>query len=259
MKQWLVLFEKELLEMARNYKWVWVPLTFILIGINQPISSYYMPQIIDMLGGLPDGAVIKLPEPAAGEVLVKGLSQYTTLGVLIIILTSMGMIAGERKSGVAALILVKPVSYSSFVTSKWAGAFFLMAVSFLAGYFATWYYTGVLYDWIGLDLFFKSLFLYVLWFTFVLTITIFFSASFFSAGTAGFLSVATTLLISLISSSLSHWLKWSPSRLTDYANQLLVSGDFSKALLPAVLLTVSGIVVLLAVSILVFRKKELAA
>jgi hypothetical protein len=31
----------------------------------KPISSYYMPQILDSLGSLPNGAVIKIPTPSA--------------------------------------------------------------------------------------------------------------------------------------------------------------------------------------------------
>ena len=114
MSQWLTLFQKEIFEMWRNFKWIWVPITFILLGVSEPLTSYYMKHILDSLGGLPEGAVIDIPTPTAGAVLASGLSQYTTLGVLIIVLSTMGIIAGERKSGVAAMILVKPVSYLFF-------------------------------------------------------------------------------------------------------------------------------------------------
>lgn len=259
MKQWSVLLKKEILEMARNFKWIWVPLTFIIIGINQPISSYYLPEIIDSLGGLPEGTVIKIPDPSAEEVLIKGLSQYTTIGVLIIILITMGILAGERKSGVAAMILVKPVSYASFVTAKWTGGLLLIFLSFFAGFTATWYYTGVLYDWVDVGLSFQTFLFYLLWLIFVITVTLFFSSALLSAGMAGFLAIAVTMIVSLISSSFSYWLKWSPSRLTAEANNLLLTGEFSKSALAAGLLTGGMIILLLFASIFVFRKKELAA
>lgn len=259
MSKWMTLFEKELLEMARNFKLLWVPLTFIVLGINQPLSSYYLPQIIDTLGGLPKGTVFKIPEPTAAEVLVKGLSQFSTYGVLIIILTTIGLIAGERKSGVAAMILVKPVSYPAFVTAKWMGSLTLMVVSFFVGYLVAWYYTGVLYDWIPFELFFQTYLLYALWFTVVLTIALFFSATLLSSGIAGFLTVFSVMIISIVSSSLSTWLKWSPSKLPDYANMLLLSGNLGKATMPTGLLAVALIIVLLAGCVVIFRKKELAA
>jgi ABC-2 type transport system permease protein len=258
MSQWLTLLQKEIVEMWRNFKWIWVPITFVLIGVQKPISSYYLPQILDSLGGLPEGAVIKIPTPTASEVLISGLSEYVTLGVLIIVLTTMGVIASERKSGVAAMILVKPVSYSSFVTAKWAGGLLLLWLSFFIGYLATWYYTGILFDWIPFVDFFQSFIFYGLWFTVILTITVFFSASLLAPGIAGFSSLAVVIIISLVSSSLSKWLKWSPAQLTSYANEILMSKGIPDHTFPASLIAIACIVVLLSASILIFRKKELA-
>jgi ABC-2 type transport system permease protein len=258
MSQWLTLFQKEIVEMWRNFKWIWVPITFILLGVSKPVTTYFTPQILKSVG-VPKGAKIELPMPSAPEVLIQSLSQYTSFGVLIIVLTAMGIIAAERKSGVAAMILVKPVSYPSFVTAKWTGALLLAWLSFFVGYLASWYYTGVLFDWVPLGDFFQSFFIYGLWLTVVLTITLFFSSALLSPGAAGFLSLAATIIVSLVSSTLSNVLEWSPSQLTGYADQILLSKGISDDLLPASLLSVVIIIVLLIVSVVVFRKKELAA
>ncbi|HJV17242.1 MAG TPA: ABC transporter permease subunit [Bacillales bacterium] len=259
MNQWLTLFQKELVEMWRNFKWIWVPITFILLGVKEPLSNYYLPQIIDSLGGLPEGAVIKLPTPTAAEVLVQGLSQYTSIGVLIIILTTMGILSGERKSGVAAMILVKPVTYHSFVSAKWAGGLVILWLSFFVGYLATWYYTGILFDWISMADFLKSFIYYGLWLTFVLTMTVFFSASFLIPGVAGFISITAVIILSLGSSTFSKWLSWSPAQLPDYANTFLMSGSLSSYLFPSILINLICILMLLFLSILIFKKKELSS
>lgn len=259
MSQWMTLLQKELLEMWRNFKWIWVPITFILIGVQEPLTSYYLPQIIDSLGGMPEGTVIKIPLPTAAEVLISGLGQYTTLGVLIIVLTSMGLISAERRSGVAAMILVKPVSYKSFVTAKWAGGLILMWISFFVGYISTWYYTGLLFEWVPFTDFFLSFFLYGLWLTVILTITLFFSASLLAPGMAGFISLTVVIVLSLLSSFFSNWLKWSPTQLTSYANEVLLLGGIPDNTLLAGLLAGICIVLLLVFSIMIFRKKELAS
>lgn len=259
MNQWLTLFQKELVEMWRNFKWIWVPIIFILLGVSEPLSSYFMPQIIDSLGGLPEGTVIEIPPPTASEVLIQGLGQYTTIGVLIIVLSTMGIIAAERKSGVAAMILVKPVSYFSFVTAKWAGGLLLVWLSLLIGYIATWYYTGILFDWIPIDVCFQSYLLYGLWLTVVLTLTVFFSASLLTPGIAGFNSLAVVFVFTLVAGALSNWLEWSPSQLTNYANEVLLSRGIPEDTLPASLLTLACIIILLWFSVFIFRKKELAS
>jgi ABC-2 type transport system permease protein len=258
MSQWLTLLQKEMLESWRNFKWIWVPITFILIGVQIPITDYYLPQIIDSLGGMPKGAVINIPTPSAGEVLVQSLGQYTTIGVLIIVLSTMGIIAAERKSGVAAMILVKSVSYRSYVTAKWFGSLILMWFSFFIGYAATWYYTGILFKWVPAADFFQSFFIYGLWLTVILTITVFFSAALLSPGIAGFVSLAVIIVLSLVTSSLSHWLEWSPAQLGTYASEILLSKGISDYLLPTSLLAGLLLVILLVLSIVIFRKKELA-
>ncbi len=259
MRQWVVLLQKELLEMWRNFKWIWVPITFILIGVQQPISTYYMPQILDSLGGMPKGMVLKLPTPTAPEVLVQGLSQYTSLGVLIIVLSTMGIIASERKSGVAAMILVKPVSYPSFVTAKWAGGLLLVWVSFFIGYLATWYYTGILFDWVPVGDSLLAYLYYGLWLTVILTLTLFFSASFLAPGIAAFISLAVTIVLSLVTSTLSNRLEWSPARLTTYANEIILKKGISEYALPTTLISILLIILCLIFSIIIFRKKELAS
>lgn len=259
MSQWFTLFQKELLEMWRNYKWIWVPITYILLGVSEPLTTYYMPQLIKSFGGLPNGAVFEIPAPTAAEVYIQGLSQYSTIGILVIVLSTMGIIASERKSGVAAMILVKPVSYLSFVTAKWAGGLLLLWLSFLIGSISTWYYTGILFAWIPAVDFIQSFLLYGLWLTVVLTLTVFFSASLITPGLAGFLSLAIVIIFSIISGSLSTWLDWSPAQLTSYGNEVLLSKSVPEQIIPTSIIAFVSIIVLLVFSVFIFRKKELAS
>ncbi|MDP4163255.1 MAG: ABC-2 transporter permease [Bacillota bacterium] len=259
MSQWFVLLQKEILEMWRNLKWVWVPITFILLGVKDPISSYYMPQIIKAMGGLPKGAVFKLPPPTAVEIFVKGMGQFNTIGVLIMVLTTMGVIAAERKSGVAAMILVKPVSYTAFITSKWAGSLLLMLFSFFMGSIATWYYTGILFKWIPMADFFGSFLLYAVWFVVAISITVFFSSVLLAPGAAGFISLAVVGLIGILSSLLSKWMERSPAQLADYANQLLAGQSLPDQTWISLFISFVLIIVLLIGSIFIFGKKELAS
>lgn len=258
MKQWLTIFQKENLEMWRNFKWIWFPISFVLLGVSEPLSVYYMPQIIDSLGGMPEGTVIEIPTPAAPEILFQSISQFNTIGLLIIVLASMGLISAERKSGVAELILVKPVSYISYITAKWAAALFLVWGSLFLGLIASWYYVMILFETVPVVDLFSAFAVYGLWLSFVLTITIFYNACFKSPGVVGFISMATIIVLSLISGALSHWLDWSPAQLSSYSNIILVSGELPEGTIGAIILSISGIMILLFLSIIFFRKKELA-
>ncbi|MBY0124523.1 ABC transporter permease [Bacillus sp. S/N-304-OC-R1] len=258
MRQWQVLFNKEMVEMARNFKWIWVPIVFILIAVKEPLTLYYLPQILDSLGGLPDGAIIQLPVPSASEVLISILSQINTLGVLIIVLASMGIIAAERKSGVAGLILVKPVSYSAYITAKWAGAMLLLWISFFLAYVFSWYYVVILFEAVPFTDFILSFILNGIWLSFVLTLTIFFNALYKSPGAVGFVTLLTVIFVSLITNLFAKWLEWSPAQLPAYTSQFLFSGVFSTEAIISMILAIVAIVVLLAGSVQIFMRKELA-
>jgi ABC-2 type transport system permease protein len=140
----LVLWKKEWTEAIRTSKIIWLPAVFVLLGIAQPITAKFMPDILKSAGNLPAGTVIEIPVAQPGEVLGQTLGQFGTLGVLAICLAFMGMLSGERRSGTAAWILVKPVSAYAYAAAKWAVSTILTLGSFGLGYAAAWYETSVL-------------------------------------------------------------------------------------------------------------------
>lgn len=173
MTQWTVLYQKEITAMVRNYKILWIPIVFILLGVMQPVSSYYMPEILDTFGGLPEGTILEMPTPTGAEVLMNVLSNYGMLGVLILVLSAMGIVSEEKQSGVAAMVMIKPVSYSSYILSKWAGLLTITFVSLLIGYVASWYYTSLLIETVAFERVFQSVVIYSIWLVFVVTLTLF--------------------------------------------------------------------------------------
>src|SRR5690625_4798729 len=148
MRQWQTLVKKELLGNFRDRKWIWVPIVLILLAVMDPVSNYYLPQILDAVGGLPDGAIFEMPQVTGIDAITMSISQLSSLGILIFVLISMGTIAGERKSGIAELILVKPISYTAYIMSKWTALLALVLVSYIVSMLFAWYYIGMLYEFI---------------------------------------------------------------------------------------------------------------
>ncbi|MDO6448746.1 ABC transporter permease [Oceanobacillus profundus] len=256
--QWMTLFNKEMMENWRNKKWIWVPLVLILLAILDPISNYYLPQIIEAVGGLPDGAIINLPEFAPADVVMMSLSQLSSLGVLVIVLMAMGTIASERKSGVSELILVKPVSYRNYITAKWAALLALVWAALFVGLLASWYYTNILYG----DLSFKSFLLififYGLWLTFVISIVIFYNTLVKTPGLVAFLSILTIMGMSIVTQIFGHILEWSPNNLSSYIYEMVIAGEVSSDLVATSAITIAFSLILLVASIFTFKAKELA-
>lgn len=257
MTQWTVLYRKEMTEMVRNYKIVWIPIVFILLGVMQPISSYYMPEILDKFGGLPEGTILEMPTPTGAEVLMTVLSNYGMLGVLILVLSAMGVVSAERQSGVAGMVMIKPVPYSSYILSKWAGLLTITFISLFIGYVASWYYTSILIETVAFERIFQSVLIYSIWLVLVVTLTLLFSTIMKGNGGVAFITIFVVFAISMITSTLGKYMKWSPVTMTEHAGKVLLSGELDSSFLLAFITTIAIIIVLLISSIQIFKQKEL--
>ncbi|OMF34746.1 hypothetical protein BK133_12040 [Paenibacillus sp. FSL H8-0548] len=249
--------EKELLELVRSFKLLWVPLVFILLGIMQPVTTYYMPVILMQTGGLPEGTVIEMPMPLGAEVLAQTLQQFSTIGILVLVLVCMGTVSSERNSGAASLILVKPISVLAFIGSKWTAMLILTWGSLSTGYLASWYYTGLLIGTVPFAKMASSLLVYGLWLTFVITVTILFSSLLRSPAAAAFCAIGGTLALSLLISLFPKALGWSPGALSGFASQAVVSeitnsGRFGLA----IVVTVISIAVFVLISSAVLKRSS---
>lgn len=244
MRTWRILLQKELLESVRNFRWLWIPLVFLMLGIMNPITNYYMPQILEA-SGLSAEVAAQIPVPGPEETLVKSLSQYGTLGILILVIAFMGIVSSERQSGSAIMILVKPVSHTSYIMAKWTAMAMITLGSFAFAHMGTWYYTGVLFDWVSFGLVLKSSLIYSLWLILILTLTILLSSFLRSTGGVAFVTLALAAILSLLTELLGDVMKWSPARLTGEAGQILMTGQASEHLWLSIAVSAALIVVLL--------------
>ncbi|WP_100399056.1 ABC transporter permease [Bacillus sp. FJAT-44742] len=259
MNQWIQLWKKECLEMWRNFKWIWMPLVFIILGLTEPLSTYYMPVIMESVGGLPEGAVFEMPMPSPGEVLMMTTSQFNMLGILVIVFASMGLISSERRSGVAGLILVRPVPHASYVTAKWAGMIVLGWLSLFLGYLASWYYTNLLFGSLSFGVMLNSFLLYGLWFTFIITLTVFFNALSKISGLVAFATLTSVIGLSITTSVLEQWMTWSPAMALDLVGTMAMEGRLDTSFALVLVVTLVSVIALLAAASFVLKNKEMAS
>lgn len=239
--------------MWRNYKWIWLPLVFILLGILQPISTYFMPEILESLGGLPEGAVIEIPLPSAGAMLANTLSQFNSMGVLVIVLAFMGIVASEFTSGVVHMIMVKPVKFYHYILGKWLAAVTLVICALLLGYTAAWYYTDLLFEPIDFMLVVNSFVVYSIWLTVIISIVLFFSTILKSQGSIAFLSLLITIVLSVLPAIVPKLLKYSPGTLADYAYSIVQQGMVEGGWIITIFIAFATIVTLLFAAVFLYK------
>ncbi|WP_033542391.1 ABC transporter permease subunit [Planococcus sp. CAU13] len=230
MKQFAILMKKEWRENLRNFKLFWIPAVFILLGIMEPVTNYFLPQILDSVGNLPEGTVLEFPTPEPEQILVAVMGQYQLLGLLILALAYMGTIAGERRSGTATLLYVRPLSFPAYFMSKWMMASIIALLSVWLGFLSGYYYTYLLFGGVDLTGFAQFAATYSLWILLVISIILLASAWMPNAGLAAAFSLGMIVISQLVDSLLGTYWPISPLKLPAYAAAWLgsgpVTGDF---------------------------------
>lgn len=97
MMQWRVLLQKEWRDHVRSLKILWIPLVFVLYGVMQPVTLYYMEDIMKAVGNMPEGFDMGIADVTSVEVIASTVGQFHLIVALIFVLSFMGIISKERK------------------------------------------------------------------------------------------------------------------------------------------------------------------
>lgn len=215
----------ELVEALRDFKFIWLTLFFVILGITQPLINKYMDIILENVGGA-DGITIdpNRPVPSSAEVLLSTVSgQFNQIGLIILIISFMGLIAADRNSGMQDFILTRPVSLQSYLLSKMASHWLISMFSISIGAAVSYTYTVILFGSFSFSGFLLFLFLYSLWILYVVSLTILISTFVKSP----ILIAVTTILLSMtfiIVKGFNHILfQLSPGSILNLAEKQLLS------------------------------------
>lgn len=248
---------KETKELFKSYKALMIPLIFIIILIMQPIVLKMLPTLLESEGTLPAGTIIQMADPLVSDVLGSILGQFEQLGVIAIVLIMMGTIVEERASGVAAMVLVKPIGREKYYFTKLFVYGVLIIVSFLIAVGVCGYYTDIIYEGLDWGILFKGAAVYLPNLLLVVSIVLFLSSLLKKqlAVAAGSIILYNVLVIvpkylgSFISSI-------SPSGVVHSANKILSGVPDVEFIKPVICVTILAIVFILA-GWTIFKNQEI--
>ncbi|MBT2569966.1 ABC transporter permease subunit [Planococcus sp. ISL-110] len=230
MKQFNILMQKEWRENTRNYKIYWIPAIFILLGITEPVVNYFLPQILEASGGLPEGAVFEMPAPTPEQILTAVMEQFQTIGMAVLILAYMGTVAGERKSGTATLLYVRPLSFPFYFLSKWVMASAISLLSVWFGFLGGYYYTLIFFDKVEWSKLLQMVGTYSIWVLLIVSIVVAASAAMPNGGLAAAVTFAVYLVLQLGDGLFGTNWSISPVKLPQYAAAWLSGSPDSASL-----------------------------
>ncbi len=136
---------KELRWNWRSFRFPAVILVFVFFAMLSPPTVRYMNEILAFFAdsSFLDGL---LPEPNPVDAFVGGLADISQIGILVLIFTSMGIVAQEKETGVAGWMLSKPTSRRDYLLAKviclFGAVTVALALAVSLAYLYTWSLLG---------------------------------------------------------------------------------------------------------------------
>ena len=244
---------KEALEIRRTWR-IWVlPGLLLFFAATSPLIAKATPQLLESVAQGQQGVQIVFPEPTYLDSYAQWVKNLQQLVAIALLLTTGGMIAGERSSGTAILVLTKPVSRSAFVVAKFLSHAGLTVAATVLGAAVCW---GTTYAVFGEAPAKGIVEPTAAWLVFAVTLVAVMTlmSSALTSLAAGGAGIGVFFALSV----LSLWgpaLRYSPAGLMSAPGSLL-AGESVEVLWP-VATSAIAVIVLVAASTRVFGRKEL--
>jgi ABC-2 type transport system permease protein len=252
MRSYAVLLRKEVTEQWRTRRLPVVAVIFLLFGLASPVLAKFTPDIVKLAASTID---IHMPTPTIKDAVAQLIKNLSEVGVLTAILLAMGSVAGEKESGTAAFVLVKPVSRFAFLAAKFSGLAATMAFAVLVCGLAAYLYTDLLFAPLSVLGFGTACLVILLGLLEIAAVTFLGSTLVRSSIPAAGIGIVA-LVVAGVVASLPNVGHFTPLGLNELASDLALQQTTTGWNL-AVIVNAGFIVVALAASWLVFRRQEL--
>lgn len=252
----LYMIKKEFNENIKNYKILIVPIVFTLLTIMTPLTTMFLPELMKNSSDLPAGTIINIPEVQLIDMLRTFFTDIPQLSSIAIILLVMGTIANERNSGVASMVLVKPISTSTYFLAKLFTNSSIILGSYFIGNLISLYYCDILKGGVNFTEGLSGM-LYILPLIFLIVVICMFYSTFIKSalGIAG-ASFGTSLVLLTAPQYISKSIvKFCPDTLLKNANTILSGGEVTNFMEPLVTVLILSLLLIVA-ACLIFRKQE---
>ena len=249
--RFLATLGKELRYQLRSFRLLSVGAVLILLGLLSPLIAKFTPHFLELL---PNGKAMSslFPTPTAQDAIAQYVKNISQIGLVLVVLLTMGAVANEKDKGTAAMLLCKPLPRATFILAKFLSLAAVFAVSVVLAAVACAYYTTLLFGPLRLPAWAAANGLIVLYFVLYEAIALFFS----TVGTqvvAGGLSFAVIAVFGVLGTLpvLGEYFPAQLLRLSVSAYAGSIAGWQSIPIGAAIVVAAT------AAAILVFRRQEL--
>ncbi|TCT14646.1 ABC-2 type transport system permease protein [Natranaerovirga pectinivora] len=245
--------KKELKELVKTNKLIIFGALFIFFAILSPLTARFMTEIFNSIGGM-DGFVF--PPAVFTDSYLQFFSNHS-LNVLVLALIISGTIVSEKNKGSLSLVLSKGLERRKLVLTKLFSYSLFFSFLYWISVAITYLYTYLLFEEAYIEKLFVAFFTTWLYGIFLIVLAIFISTISVSFGMAAGITFGAYTLVSIIGSiPIFNINRLSPSYLNSITSGIIYSGD-SSHLLITTLSTIAIILILIYLSVEIFKNKEI--
>ncbi len=143
MRGYITFVKKEFFEMARTYKLFLLAAVYFLLGVINPLTAEYTPDLLTNF--MPKGMKIKIPEPTAIDSWLQFYKNVPQMGLIILAIVFSGILVSELNKGTVVIMLTKGLSRKTVVLSKFTAAAFVWTAAYCFCFALSYGYT--IYFW----------------------------------------------------------------------------------------------------------------
>lgn len=254
MRAYFAFTRKEFTEILRTGKFAVLLTIFLLLGIMNPLSAKLAPMLLESM--VHEGITITIPEPTAMESWTQFFKNVGQLGFVVLVILFAGIMANEFNSGTLINMLTKGMKRHTVILSKLTAAAVSWMLAYLLCLTVTYGYT--VYFWERIPLHHAAFAFAGPWLFGVLLITLLILGGVLMKSFSGSLLLCGgAAVVMFLFNIMPSAQRFNPVTLISNNMGLLAGTVTGADFIPALMVSVTLILVSAATSIGIFNKKQL--
>ena len=144
MTEYTAFVKKEFCEQVRTYKLLVTGLVFLLLGMMNPLTAKFMPELISNF--MPAGMSIEMTEPTMMDSWLQFFKNTPQMGLLCARTGLWGSMSGELQRGTLVPVLTKGVARKTVVFAKFTAAALNWTAVYAMCFCVSWLYSVYFWD-----------------------------------------------------------------------------------------------------------------
>ena len=256
MNHYLVFLKKELVEHARTYKLLIMLVVFTIFGITNPLIAKLTPELLASF--MPEGMSMTIPEPTTLDSWAQFFKNTQQMGMIVLVLVFSGVLSSEISRGTLINLLTKGLSRQAVILAKYSAMLLVWSLSILLSAALTWVYTMYLFPKDHLGVGYLLFAISCMWLFGAFLLALLLSSATLVQGNYGSLLLTGLMVVLLMALNIIPSIKeYNPVSVASKTMELAAGKIDPSSVYTAVEITAVASLGLIALAVIVFRKKRL--